>query len=48
MRWTQSQGQDFGEHGKLLIDTEENRFLVRDLREFSPAQQELFLQYVYW
>ncbi len=48
MRWTSSQAVDFGEEGKLLIDTEENRYLVRDLRTFSAAQQELFLQYVYW
>ncbi len=48
MRWTQSQAIDFGDHGKLLIDTEENRYLVRDLRQLRPAEQELFMQYVYW
>ncbi len=48
MRWTSSQAVDFGEHGKLLIDTEENRYLLRDLRTLPSSQQELFLQYVYW
>ena len=48
MRWTQSQVIDFGESGKLLVDTEENRFLVREVSKLSTAQQELFLQYVYW
>jgi ATP-binding cassette subfamily B protein len=48
MRWTSSQAVDFGENGKLLIDTEENRYLVRDLSKFSSSQQELFMQYVYW
>ena len=48
MRWTQSQAIDFGENGKLLIDTEENRYLVRDIAALPPADQEKFLQYVYW
>lgn len=48
MRWTQSQAIDFGENGKLIIDTEENRYLVRDIAALSPADQEKFLQYVYW
>jgi ATP-binding cassette subfamily B protein len=48
MRWTQSQATDFGESGKLLIDTEENRYLVRDVSQMNAAQAELFLQYIYW
>ncbi len=48
MRWTQSQAIDFGENGKLLIDTEENRYLVRDIAQLSTVDQEKFLQYVYW
>ncbi len=48
MRWTQSQAIDFGDNGKLIIDTEENRYLVRDLACLAPADQERFLQYVYW
>ncbi len=48
VRWTQSQAVDFGEEGKLLIDTEENRYLVRDLTQLPKAQAEKFQQYVYW
>ncbi len=48
MRWTQSQAIDYGEHGKLIIDTEENRYLVRNLQNLPPADQEKFLHYVYW
>jgi len=48
LRWTQSQATEFGESGKLLIDTEENRYLVRDVSKMTAAQQELFLQYIYW
>ncbi len=48
MRWTQSQAIDYGENGKLIIDTEENRYLVPDIHHLTPSDQEKFLQYVYW
>jgi ATP-binding cassette, subfamily B, bacterial len=48
MRWTQSQAIDYGNNGKLIIDTEENRYLVRDIASLPPADREKFLQYVYW
>lgn len=48
MRWTQSQAIDFGENGKLIIDSEENRFLVRDVEALPERDRERFLQYVYW
>jgi ATP-binding cassette, subfamily B, bacterial len=48
MRWTQSQGLDFGDTGKLLIDTEENRYVVRDVQALPVRDRERFLQYVYW
>lgn len=48
MRWTQSQANDFGENGKLLIDTEENRYVIRDLNTLPARDHERFLQYVYW
>ena len=48
MRWTQSQAIDFGERGKLLMDTEENRYVVPDSEALPAADRERFLQYVYW
>jgi ABC-type multidrug transport system ATPase subunit len=48
MRWTQSQGVDFGENGKLLIDTDDNRYVVRDLDRLPKRDLERFLHYVYW
>jgi len=48
MRWTQSQASDFGGDGKMLIDTEENRWVVRRVADLPPADRERFLQYVYW
>ena len=39
MRWTQSQVQDFGARGKVLLDVEDNRFLVSDVEEL-PLHRE--------
>jgi hypothetical protein len=48
MRWSHSQAQDFGEHGKVLIDTEDNRFLIPNVQALPPRDRELFLRYIYW
>jgi hypothetical protein len=48
MRWTQSQVQDFGARGKVLLDVEDNRFLVSDVDELPPGERELFQRFVYW
>jgi ATP-binding cassette, subfamily B, bacterial len=48
LRWTASQAVDFGENGKLLIDTEENRYVLPDLQTLPAPDREKFLQHVYW
>lgn len=48
MRWNQSQVQDFGERGKVLLDLDENRYLVPDVEALPPGERELFQRYVYW
>ena len=48
MRNSHSQAQDYGEHGKLLLDVDDNRYLVRDVKELPRRQQTLFRRFVYW
>jgi len=48
MRWSQSQVQDFGERGKVLVDLDDNRFLVPDVEALPVKERELFQRYVYW
>ncbi|MFN5298824.1 MAG: DUF1854 domain-containing protein [Planctomycetaceae bacterium] len=48
MRWSQSQVQDFGEHGKILLDLEDNRFLIPHLGQLPSQQRELLQRYIYW
>ena len=47
-RWTQSQAIDFGSEGKMLIDTEENRYVIRHIDSLPKPDRERFLHYVYW
>ncbi|MEX0611720.1 MAG: DUF1854 domain-containing protein, partial [Pirellulales bacterium] len=48
MRWSQNQVQDFGERGKVLIDLDDNRYLVPDVETLPPRERDLFQRYVYW
>jgi hypothetical protein len=48
MRWTQSQVQDFGERGKVLLDIEDNHFLIPDTESLPPRQRELLQRFIYW
>ena len=47
-RWTSSQAIDFGADGKMLIDTEENRYVVSRIDDLPQPGREKFLHYVYW
>lgn len=48
MRWSQAQVQDFGDRGKVLVDVDDNRFLVPDVSSLPPRERDLFQRYVYW
>jgi ATP-binding cassette, subfamily B, bacterial len=48
IRWTQGQAFDFGGGGRMLIDTDENRWVVPRVDALPPADRERFLHYVYW
>ncbi|MFN5709581.1 MAG: DUF1854 domain-containing protein, partial [Planctomycetota bacterium] len=48
MRWSQSQAQDFGRRGKMISDTEDNRFVVPDVEALPRVDRQKFLQFIYW
>jgi len=48
MRNSHNHAQDFGETGKLLLDVDDNRFLVEDVDALPPRQQALFRRFIYW
>jgi hypothetical protein len=48
MRWSQSHAQDFGEQGKLISDTEDNRYVIPDVDQLPKPDRQKFRQHVYW
>jgi ATP-binding cassette subfamily B protein len=48
MRHSHSQAQEHGENGKLLLDVDDNRYLIPDVDALPRRQHLLFRRYVYW
>ena len=48
MRWTQDRAVDYGQRGKVLIDVDDNRYLIPDLDKLSPRERLDFQRYIYW
>jgi len=48
MRWKQHRAVDYGRHGKVLIDVNDNHFLIPDVTALPPRQQRDFTRIIYW
>jgi hypothetical protein len=48
MRWAQDRAVDFGQNGKVLIDVDDNRYLLPDLDQMSLRERTDFQRYIYW
>lgn len=48
LRWQADRAYDYGVHGKMLLDTDENRFLIPDVRALPERERRLLLRYIYW
>ena len=48
MRWQGDKAHDYGPGGKMLIDTEENRYLIEDVKALPERDQVMFLRHIYW
>ncbi|MDA0812423.1 MAG: DUF1854 domain-containing protein [Verrucomicrobia bacterium] len=48
LRWSGENAADFGEKGKLLVDTEGNRWVVEDVEALPAPDRERFVQHIYW
>ena len=48
MRSQSDRAQEFGSGGKMLIDTDENRYLVPDVEALPERDRRVFRRYVYW
>jgi ATP-binding cassette, subfamily B, bacterial len=48
MRWAQDRAVDFGQNGKVLIDVDDNRYLIPDLEKLSLRERVDFQRFIYW
>jgi ATP-binding cassette subfamily B protein len=48
MRHSHSQAQEYGKNGKLLLDVDDNRYLLPDVEALPRRQHLLFRRYIYW
>ena len=48
MRWAQDRAVDFGQNGKVLIDVDDNRYLIPNLDLLSTRERVEFQRYIYW
>ena len=48
MHWSTDRAVDYGGRGKILIDVDDNRYLIPDLDALDPRQRSDFQRYIYW
>jgi ATP-binding cassette, subfamily B, bacterial len=48
VRWSHDNAHDYGDNGKVLIDVEENRYLVPDVDKLPEPGKKAFLRYIFW
>lgn len=48
MRWQTDRAHDYGRGGKVLLDVDENRYLIPEVNALATREREEFLRYVYW
>lgn len=48
MPWRHDRAFDYGQRGKVLIDVNDNRYLIPDLEKWSASEQHEFQRYIYW
>ena len=48
MRWQHDRAVDYGRHGKILLDVDDNRYLIPDVKALSDHERNEFVRYIYW
>jgi hypothetical protein len=48
MRWQHDRAVDYGTRGKVLIDVDDNHYLIPDIDQLSDAERADFTRYIYW
>jgi hypothetical protein len=48
IRYAHDGALDYGRNGKILLDLEENRYLIPDVSALPQRDRRLFERYIYW
>jgi hypothetical protein len=48
MPWRYDRAEDYGASGKVLLDANDNRFIIPDVSGLPPAERQRFTNYIYW
>ncbi len=48
MRWQHDRAVDYGRRGKVLIDVDENRYLIPDVEKLPTRERNEFRRFIYW
>jgi len=48
MHWRGDQAVDYGRKGKILLDVDQNRYLIPDINNLDPHEKSEFERYIYW
>jgi ATP-binding cassette subfamily B protein len=48
MRYSSEAAQDYGQGGKILLDVEDNRYLIPDVSGLPAEDRKRFERYIYW
>jgi hypothetical protein len=48
MPWRHDRTEEFGEHGKVLLDSLDNRYIIPDVEKLPSSDRRTFLGFIYW
>jgi ATP-binding cassette, subfamily B, bacterial len=48
MRLQYDRAQQHGPRGRIILDIDENRYLIEDMDEMSERDRRLFMRFIYW
>lgn len=48
MHWRSDQAVDYGRKGKILLDVDQNRYLIPDINALDQHERSEFERYIYW
>jgi hypothetical protein len=48
VRWATDRAVDYGRRGKVMLDVDDNRYLIPDLDKLTPKERSEFTRFIYW